>query len=238
MGGHSVTPRYTYRIMHTSRLREIYISKGLRFCKLTLCERRLFQIPPWNPTPARDESESRLIPPTAQTELEVITAIQNLANNVIANAASRSLARYVSSVFTVNLESDAVLRMKSRPEYRPVFSSPAMFFRALHIISTQRYRLPVRRYILDLFSTDLDANTVETLTECAKTLKAPPSFKPSKSENSRVISMFGRLGRSRRASESDEEGDELDPPEDQNIVVEDLPVFSLQPVSHIVGFAI
>ncbi|KAJ7107266.1 Rapamycin-insensitive companion of mTOR, N-term-domain-containing protein, partial [Mycena crocata] len=85
-------------------------------------------IPPWMQHQS-DKSESRLIPPTSQTELDVITAIHNLANTVIANAASRSLAR-----------------MKSRPEFKSIFSSPAMFFRALHTVSTQRYRLPVRRY--------------------------------------------------------------------------------------------
>lgn len=52
------------------------------------------QIPPWTPT-VSDRRAGRLIPPTAEAEIEVITAIQNLANTVIANAASRSLARYV-----------------------------------------------------------------------------------------------------------------------------------------------
>ena len=42
-----------------------------------------------------DGPESELVPPTTQEEIEVINAIQNLANTVIANAASRLLAKYV-----------------------------------------------------------------------------------------------------------------------------------------------
>ena len=51
------------------------------------------QIPPWEPPPDRGDSDSLLLPPTTPAELEVVTAIQNLANTVIANAASRSLAK-------------------------------------------------------------------------------------------------------------------------------------------------
>ena len=40
-------------------------------------------------------SENRLLPPATEHEIETMTAIQNLANTVIANAASRSLARCV-----------------------------------------------------------------------------------------------------------------------------------------------
>jgi len=79
-----------------------------------------------------------------------------------------------------------------------------MFFRALHTISTQRYRLPVRRYILDLFNVELDSDVVAALMDCAESLKAHPSFKPPKSDENRV-GLFGPLGRSRRTSESDED---------------------------------
>jgi rapamycin-insensitive companion of mTOR len=37
--------------------------------------------------------DDRLTPPTSEVEIEVLTAIHNLANTVIANAASRTLAR-------------------------------------------------------------------------------------------------------------------------------------------------
>jgi len=174
-------------------------------------------MPSWDAPPLTDDGDSRLLPPTTQTELEVITAIQNLGNTVIANAASRSLTK-----------------MKSRPEYRPVFSSPSTFYRALNTISTQRFRLPVRRYILDLFNIELDGDVVKSLSECAKALRAPPSFKQPKSPSNRVVSMFGRLGRSRRASESDDEAS--DTAENENIVIEEKPVITLRPVSRIIGF--
>jgi large subunit ribosomal protein L17e len=180
---------------------------------------KFVSMPPWNPPPARDDSESRLLSPTTQTELEVITAIQNLGNTVIANAASRSLTR-----------------MKSRPEYRPVFLSPLTFYRALHTISTQRYRLPVRRYILDLFNIELDTDVVKSLTDCAKSLRAPPSYKQLKSPSTRVVSMFGRLGRSRRASDSDDDDDASDTAENDTIVIDEKPVVALRPVSRIIGF--
>ncbi|KAF7365155.1 hypothetical protein MVEN_00387000 [Mycena venus] len=174
-------------------------------------------IPPWTQQCA-DKTESRLIPPTSQTELDVITAIHNLANTVIANAASRSLAR-----------------MKSRPEFKAIFASPAMFFRALHTVSTQRYRLPVRRYIMDLFTIELDAEVVAALSEAAKTMKAHPSFKPSKESNR--VSMFGPLGRPRRSSESDDEGElDVDDEPPKPPVGEQQPVISLRPVNRTVGF--
>jgi len=178
---------------------------------------KFVSLPRWNPAPVREQA--RLVPPTAQPELEVITAIQNLANTVIANAASRSLAR-----------------MKSRPEYRSAFSSPSVFYRALHIISTQRYRLPVRRYILDLFDIELGAEVAEALSDCATSLQAPESFKPSKASN-RAVSMFGHLGRPRRNSESDEDEDELDTNENQAAFVEERPAISLRPISRIIGFS-
>lgn len=174
------------------------------------------------------------MPPTTQTELEVMTAIQNLGNTVIANAASRSLTKYVSicrhelKIFLL------CSRMKSRPEYRPVFSSLSTFYRALHTISTQRFRLPVRRYILDLFDIELDGDVVKSLAEHAKSLQALPSFKQPKSPSNRIVNMFGRLGRARRASESDDEAS--DTAENENIVIEEKPVITLRPVSRIIGF--
>ena len=45
-----------------------------------------------------------------------------------------------------------------------------MFYRALHMISTSRYRLPVRRYVFDLFDIDLDGDVLRQLEESAKTL--------------------------------------------------------------------
>ncbi|KAG1745997.1 Rapamycin-insensitive companion of mTOR, N-term-domain-containing protein [Suillus paluster] len=174
-------------------------------------------LPAWNPVGVKGDGDSRLIPPTSHTDLEVITAIENLSNTVIANAASRSLAR-----------------MKSRPEYRSAFSSPSVFFRALHTVSTQRYRLPVRRYIFDLFTTELDGDLAMELSACANSLRAPPMFKQSEAHINRVVSMFG-LKHARGASESDDEDDDTDGDADE-VINDRNPVITLRPVSRIIGF--
>ena len=54
----------------------------------------LAQIPSWEVTLPKDCS-IRLKPPTSENEIEVMTAVSNLANTVIANTASRALAKYV-----------------------------------------------------------------------------------------------------------------------------------------------
>ncbi|KAG1750937.1 Rapamycin-insensitive companion of mTOR, N-term-domain-containing protein [Suillus occidentalis] len=181
---------------------------------------KFISLPAWNPVGVKGDGDSRLIPPTSHTDLEVISAIENLSNTVIANAASRSLAR-----------------MKSRPEYRSAFSSPSVFFRALHTISTQRYRLPVRRYIFDLFTTELDGELALELSACANSLRAPPTFKQSEAHINRVVSMFG-LKHTRGTSESDDEDDDMDDVVDETVNDRDRnPVMiTLRPVSRIIGF--
>lgn len=178
---------------------------------------KFITIPPWTQhTP--ESHQPRLIPPASEVELEVITALQNLSNSVIANAASRTLTK-----------------MKSRPEYRAVFSSPTMFFRALHMISTQRYRLPVRRYIMDLFTVEMDSNLITKLSDVAKALEAQPDYKPPKSAANRV-SIFNRLGRTRRPEESDDEGEDDGPEAEDVPLSKDPPPISCRPVSRIIGF--
>ncbi|KAG6337319.1 hypothetical protein ID866_1781 [Astraeus odoratus] len=177
---------------------------------------KFISLPAWEPVEVKCDAHTRLLPPTVQTELEVITAIENLSNSVIANTASRSLAR-----------------MKSRPEYRAAFASSIMFFRALHTISTQRYRLPVRRYILDLFNIELDGEVVNAITEAAASLRAPPSFKQSEAHINRVVSMLG-LKHPDGESDSDED-DELDGVAEEPLNGKN-PVIMLRPVSRIIGF--
>ncbi|KAH8114744.1 Rapamycin-insensitive companion of mTOR, N-term-domain-containing protein [Phellopilus nigrolimitatus] len=151
---------------------------------------KFVSIPAWEePEPPKRVRE--LVPPTSQEEVDVLSAISNLANTVIANAASRSLAR-----------------MKSKSEYRHIFSSPSLYYRVLYMISTQRYRLPVRRYILELFDIPLDAGVVRALVSYSNSLEdtgnaaspgqACPRLQPR-------ASVFGRPVRGRRASESDED---------------------------------
>ncbi|XP_006462786.1 hypothetical protein AGABI2DRAFT_186649 [Agaricus bisporus var. bisporus H97] len=168
-----------------------------------------------------EKQNYRLIPPAFDYEIEIVTAMQNMANTVIANAASRTLAKF-----------------RSRPEYRKAFSSPDMFYRALHMLSTQRYRLPVRRYILDLFSLEMNPETVAALERSAEALKAEPSYKPSSATITRM-SIFGRLGRTKRPSESEssEDGDEsFTGNASHDVLKEQGPVLKLKPVLKVVGF--
>ena len=109
-----------------------------------------------------------------------------------------------------------------------MFSSVPMLYRALHMISTSRYRLPVRRYIFDLFDIDLDGDVLRQLGESAKALALPASEAAPSQPNSRVVSVLFAAPRT-HASESDEE-DEVPP------VPQHAPVMSLRPRSTIVGF--
>ncbi|KAF8798977.1 hypothetical protein BYT27DRAFT_7236610 [Phlegmacium glaucopus] len=171
---------------------------------------------PWT-TVIPEMTENRLLPPVTEHEIETMTAIQNLANTVIANAASRSLAR-----------------LKSRSDTRLLFTSPDMFYRALHTISTQRYRLPVRRYILELFNQELNQELLNSLNDAASRLKASPSYKPPRTDTLRM-SVFGRVGKPRRASESDEsdEDGDLDTPAVQTAPIKEQPTITLQPLKRI-----
>lgn len=198
----------------------------------------LLKLPTWEPVEAKSDADPRLLPPTAQTELEVITAIDNLSNTVIANTASRSLARCILAPEQVSVITNSPwrTRMKSRPEYRSAFTSPTVFFRALHIISTQRYRLPVRRYILDLFNIELDHDVIKAICDAAVSLRAPPSFKQSEAHINRVVSM---LGPKHAGGESDSDVEEDDSEMDdatEEAVAKNNPVIMLRPVSRIIGF--
>jgi rapamycin-insensitive companion of mTOR len=83
--------------------------------------------------------------------------------------------------------------MKSRPEYHDIFNSPTVFYRVIHTISTQKYRLLVRRYIFDLFDVDLDTDVVRIFTECEKSLRLMPTGEPSDGRSptaNKVVSIF------------------------------------------------
>jgi rapamycin-insensitive companion of mTOR len=105
------------------------------------------------------------------------------------------------------------------------------------MISTQHYRLPVRRYILDLFTIELTPEVVRSLTEHSKSLRAPASFKPLDQAPNR-FSIFGRLGRQRRPSESDEDEGELDVIEEESVpTAQEHPAINLRPVNVVAGFS-
>ena len=123
--------------------------------------------------------------------------------------------------------------MKSRSKYKHIFSSTSMLYRALHTISSQRYRLPVRRYILDLFNVELDDTVVKQLQEHAVKLRVRSSSGDATARASRVVSIVGRPPRHRRISDSDDESmtEEEEPPD-----VKQYPVIKARPKSQIVGF--
>ncbi|KAL5482443.1 hypothetical protein ACEPAI_9037 [Sanghuangporus weigelae] len=178
-------------------------------------------IPPWTePEPSRKRTE--LVPLTSQEEVDVLTSIGNLSNTVIANAASRSLAK-----------------MKSKSEFRHVFSSPSLYYRVLHMISTQRFRLPVRRYILELFDVPLDVGTVRTLTAYSKALADTGATISPNNIRTRLqprVSVFGRPVRGQNTTESDD-SESMDSSDDEAQVKPptERPV-SLLPAKRISGF--
>ena len=106
------------------------------------------------------------------------------------------------------------------------------------MISTQRYRLPVRRYIVELFNQELGQELVNALNDAKSRLTASPSYQPPRTDTLRM-SVFGRLGK-RRASESDEsdEDGDLDTPAVQTALMKGHPIITLQPLNKIVGFAV
>ncbi|KAI9064633.1 hypothetical protein FKP32DRAFT_1648919 [Trametes sanguinea] len=185
---------------------------------------KFVSIPRWDCVASEAVDDSRLAPPETDEEMEVMTAIYNLANTVIANAASRSLTK-----------------MKSKPEYRHIFSSPSMFYRALHTISSQKYRLPVRRYILDLFNIELDASTVQQLSECAISLRIPltaqePAEPSEPSPVEEKPAPFRPRPVRHHVDESDEEESDVEEKEPAAKKPR-APVMSLRPKSRIIGFS-
>ncbi|KAG8763716.1 hypothetical protein FRC11_013592 [Ceratobasidium sp. 423] len=115
---------------------------------------KFLYINPWESY--NDDSRKGLKPPSDPMEREILKAINNLSNTVIQNQASRILSRY-----------------KHRPHGRRAFQSIPLFYRALHVLGTQRFRLPVRRYVLDLFDIKLDPAVITLLHEYGQKLAEP-----------------------------------------------------------------
>ena len=73
---------------------ETFVSVRLQEVMMLLILSELWpQLPSWSPVVNSDDTGDRLEAPTSEAEIEVMTAIYNLANTVIANAASRTLAK-------------------------------------------------------------------------------------------------------------------------------------------------
>ncbi|KAH8913277.1 hypothetical protein BT69DRAFT_271879 [Atractiella rhizophila] len=92
---------------------------------------------PWT-SPRYVPPESLELPqPSDENEQETLTALANLSNHMLANSASKTLAR-----------------IKLR--HPGVFRDPGMYYRSLESLGDHHYRLPVRRYILELFDVPID----------------------------------------------------------------------------------
>lgn len=59
-----------------------------------------------------------------------------------------------------------------------MFTSIPLFYRALRIISTNHHRLPIRRFLFELFDIQLTPEVISSLRSTASALKAPPSSSP------------------------------------------------------------
>lgn len=129
--------------------------------------------------------------------------------------------------------------MKTKPEYREVFTSPTIFARILHTLSVQKYKLNVRRYILDLFDIQLDVDAVKAISDARRSLRtvspkpAATLSNPAPPARLRAFSVIGRPGRSRNTESDDTDSEEEGA---TKAMVPERPVMSLRPMSRIVGF--
>lgn len=134
-------------------------------------------------------------PPTLKRDVEVIDALTNLSNHLLANPASRTL-----------------VKLKGR--HPRLVAPPDLVARALHLLETQHYRLPARRFIMDLFDDPLTADSVGAILDAAKELadaaKLPPAVRmtPGAANGVTSASVRAKRHRSIRADFSDEEDDD------------------------------
>lgn len=101
-------------------------------------------MPTWTPKSASSLSYLDLAEPEGVIEREIILAISNLGNSILANNASRTLAR-----------------LKAR--HRQHFADVTLFVRAIELLGDFYLRLPIRRYIWELFDIKLDQDVVSDL---------------------------------------------------------------------------
>jgi rapamycin-insensitive companion of mTOR len=107
---------------------------------------------PWKPRRLSQLPFEELAQPVPHLEKEVITAIANLSNNLLTHTASKTLAR-----------------VKQR--HPTLFKSPTLFYRAIHLLCTCRYRSTVRTYVLDQFDIPLDQKSVHAILQAQLQIK-------------------------------------------------------------------
>ncbi|GAA5917264.1 hypothetical protein JCM5296_000314 [Sporobolomyces johnsonii] len=113
----------------------------------------LVYTPLW-PAPELALPESlSLAPPPSHVEREALVALANLSNHILATKASKTLAR-----------------LKTR--HRNLFASPALYYRALEMLASHHYRLPVRKYIIELFELPMSARNAERVVQAGEELRA------------------------------------------------------------------
>lgn len=111
-----------------------------------------WQLQPWVARRLSQLPVEDLAPPTPHVEREIITAIANLSNNLLTHTASKTLAR-----------------IKQR--HPQIFKSKTLFFRALHLLNTCRYRAAVRAFVLEQFAVPLDVKSVKSILEAGSRLQ-------------------------------------------------------------------
>ncbi|SGY19034.1 BQ5605_C014g07543 [Microbotryum silenes-dioicae] len=94
--------------------------------------------PTWTPPTASSPESLLLQAPSSPYEIELLSALSNLSNHILATKASKTLARL-------------------KQKHRLLFSDPGILYRALEMLANSSYRLAIRRYILDLFDIPIDS---------------------------------------------------------------------------------
>ncbi|KAN0062384.1 hypothetical protein ACQY0O_005266 [Thecaphora frezii] len=105
---------------------------------------RLVSMPRWEVQTVVDLGYLDFPDPETVLENKVVTAIANLGNSILANNASRMLA-------------------KLKHKHKEAFADIALLTRAIELTDNFYIRLPVRRYIWELFDITLNEEVVERL---------------------------------------------------------------------------
>jgi rapamycin-insensitive companion of mTOR len=114
-----------------------------------------------SPDVHRDEVPSFKSLPASPVAAErhLLTAVQNLSNHLLANAASRGL-------------------VKTKNRQPELFRTPSIQYRVLHTLQNLHFRLPVRRYILDLFEIKFDAASLDEIARAGIAILDIDEFAP------------------------------------------------------------
>lgn len=137
-------------------------------------------IPAWEPIERPPPTLLGLPPVEDPVQKQVLTGLANLSNHLLANNASRTLARCV----VCHLETSSyrfTLLCRLRAKHREAFREPALFYRALQMLGGYRYRLATRRYIFDLFGEIiLDPSSAEALRRAGEACRSGNSLHEGK----------------------------------------------------------